>query len=109
MSPVNQVRLDEACSADGTHLTGAATLPDTLENLGVTERQRHLQMLARTDLRRVENGVDQPRPGPHRQVSGLNVEGCPNRSVHDLNVGSGHAPPVLILDNDPRPMTVSHR
>src|SRR5215217_4804127 len=76
-----------------------ATFPDSVENLRVAQRQGHQHMLAGTDLRRVEKGVDQPCPGPRRQVTGLNVQGgSSRRPAHELDVGSGHAPPVLIFE-----------
>jgi hypothetical protein len=66
-------------------------------------------MLAGTDLRRVENGIDQSRPGSRRQMAGLDVEGRSNlRAAHDLDLGLGHTPPVLVLDGDPGPITFGH-
>jgi hypothetical protein len=61
-----QVRVDQARGAGGTHLAEVAALPDTVEHLGVTQRKGDLHMLARTDLRAIENRVDQPRPGAYR-------------------------------------------
>jgi len=30
------------------------------------------------------------------------------RPAHDLDVGLGHTPPVLVLDRDPGPITFAH-
>ena len=59
-----------------------------------------------TDLRGVENRIDQPRPSGPGQLASLDVEGSPNlQPVHNLDVGLGHTPPIVVLDSNPAPIT----
>ena len=70
----------------------------------------HLHVLAGADLRGVEDGVDQTLPGAYRQVAGLDMQRGPDlRWGHDLDVGGGHMPPILVVNGNPGPGTFGHR
>src|SRR3954468_18010110 len=68
------------------------------------------QVRARRDVALVEYGVDEARPGAHRDVTGFHMQRRPRHGrTHDLDVGACQAAAVRVVDLDDEPGVVGHR
>jgi hypothetical protein len=96
---IRRLGIDQTRSTCSTRFSGVATLANAVEHVGVTDRNCHLDLVARIDFRGVENGVDQALAGASGNVACLDTEGRTSRTFDYLDVSGGHSSSIFVMND----------
>jgi hypothetical protein len=77
---VRELRLDETGCPGWASANVREALTQPVEDLGIADRYRGLQLIPRLQLRKIEHRVNEARPTPSRKVTRFHVDNDPHRT-----------------------------